>query len=189
MRPQRLWIFGAPGAGTTTLGRALAARMGAPFFDTDDYYWFTDDPLPYRRKRNAQHRLQLLTQDLEGRESFVVAGALLGWGDPLIRRFDAAVYRWLPADVRLTRIQQREAARYGAERIAPGGDLHAVFEKFLRWAEQYDTAPPEKLRSYAAEQQWINTQIHLPLIQSTEDLPPEALAEVVWQRLIAALYR
>lgn len=184
MLVQRLWVFGAPGAGVTTVGQVLAARMGVPFFDTDDYCWFTDDPLPYRRKRNAQHRLRLLTQDLEGREQFVVAGALLGWGEPLVGRFDAVVYRWLPADVRLERIRQREAERYGIERISPGGDLHTVFEKFLSWAKQYDTAPPEKLRSRAAEQQWLQQQ-SLPIIYSTDDLPPQPLAENIWQRLTA----
>ncbi len=162
----------------------LAARMEAPFFDTDDYYWFTDDPLPYRRKRNAQHRLRLLMQDLEGCEQFVAAGALLGWGEPLVGRFDAIVYRWLPADVRLARIRQREAERYGIERISPGGDLHTVFEKFLSWAKQYDTAPPEKLRSRTAEQLWLQRQ-SLPVIYSADDLPPRALAENVWQRLAA----
>lgn len=184
MLVQRLWVFGAPGAGVTTVGQVLAARMGVPFFDTDDYCWFTDDPLPYRRKRNAQHRLRLLTQDLEGREQFVVAGALLGWGEPLVGRFDAVVYRWLPADVRLARIRQREAERYGIERISPGGDLHTVFEKFLSWAKQYDTAPPEKLRSRTAEQQWLQQQ-SLPIIYSTDDLPPQPLAENIWQRLTA----
>ncbi len=184
MQVQRLWVFGAPGAGVTTLGQALAACRSIPFFDTDDYYWFTDDPLPYRRKRNAQHRLRLLTQDLESQEQFVVAGALLGWGEPLVGRFDAIVYRWLPADVRLVRIRQREAERYGIERISPGGDLHTVFEKFLSWAEQYDTAPPEKLRSRAAEHLWLQRQ-SLPVIYSTDDLPPQALAENIWQRLAA----
>jgi hypothetical protein len=161
--------------------------MGVSFFDTDDYHWFTDDPLPYRRKRNAQHRLRLLMQDLAHEEQFVVAGTLLGWGEPLIERFDAIVYRWLPADVRLERIRQREAERYGMERLSPGGDLYAVFEKFLSWAEQYDLAPPEKLRGRAAEQQWLQQQ-SLPVLYSTDDLPPAALAENVWQRL-AALYR
>ncbi|MCS6930224.1 MAG: hypothetical protein NZM43_12115 [Saprospiraceae bacterium] len=184
MHIRRLWIFGAPGAGVTTLGRALAERLNVPFFDTDDYYWFTDDPLPYRRKRNAQHRLQLLAQDLSGRDGFVVAGALLGWGESLLMHFDAAVYRWLPAEVRLARIRQREAARYGPARIAPGGDLSAVFEKFLHWVEQYDTAPPERQRGRMAEISWIERQTTLPILRSEEDLPLAALTEKIWSQLL-----
>ncbi len=178
-RARRVWVFGAPGAGITTLGRALALRMGMPFFDTDDYYWFTDDPLPYRRKRNAQHRLQLLERDLEPCEAYVVAGALLGWGDPLVARFEAVVYRWLPAAVRIGRIQARERARYGVERISPGGDLNGVFEKFLLWAEQYDTAPPERLRSRAAEEHWLASHCPVPVVRLMEDLPVDELVRQI----------
>ena len=33
----RIHILGAFGSGTTTLGRALAARLQYPYFDMDDY--------------------------------------------------------------------------------------------------------------------------------------------------------
>ncbi len=182
-RARRVWIFGAPGAGTTTLGQALATRLGVPFFDTDDYYWFTDDPLPYRRKRNAQHRLQLLEQALEPWEAYVVAGALLGWGDPLVARFEAVVYRWLPPAKRIERIRAREYARYGVERISPGGDLNGVFEKFLLWAEQYDTALPERLRSRAAEEYWLASYCSVPVVRLMEDLPVNELVEQIVEAL------
>jgi len=180
---RRVWVFGAPGAGVTTLGRALAERMGVLFFDTDDYYWFTDDPLPYRRKRNAQHRLQLLARDLADQDAYVVGGALLGWGEPLVQRFDAVVYRWLPAATRITRIRQRETERYGAARLLPGGDLSRVFEKFLLWAETYDTAPADRLRSRAAEEQWLLAHCRVPIIRLTDDLPVALLVEQLLQLL------
>ncbi len=180
---RRVWVFGAPGAGVTTLGRALAEHMGVLFFDTDDYYWFTDDPLPYRRKRNAQHRLQLLVRDLADQSAYVVSGALLGWGEPLVEHFDAVVYRWLPAATRLARIRQREMERYGAARLLLGGDLNKVFEKFLSWAEMYDTAPADRLRSRAAEEQWLSAYCRVPVIRLAEDLPVELLVEQLLQSL------
>jgi adenylate kinase family enzyme len=183
MQGRRVWVFGAPGSGVTTLGKALAARLDVPFYDTDDYYWFTDDPLPYRRKRNAQHRLHLLQADLDARAEYLVAGALLGWGESLVERFDFIVYRWLPANVRLERIRQREVARYGPARLAPGGDLSAVFDKFLSWAEQYDTAPPQRLRSRAAEEAWLAAQEGRPILRLTQDQPVTALVEVVLHAL------
>jgi adenylate kinase family enzyme len=42
----RVLITGASGSGTTTLGRALAARLGFAFLDADDYYWLPSD-LPF----------------------------------------------------------------------------------------------------------------------------------------------
>lgn len=174
----RMLVFGAPGAGVTNLGRALARRLGYTFFDTDDYYWFTDDPLPYRRKRNPEHRLRLLTEDM-GRtgDRFVVSGALLGWGDSLLPRFDAVVYRWLPTPIRLERIRQRETERYGAERLAPGGDLNGVFEKFLSWAAGYDDAPATSLRGRSAETAWLENECRVPVLYLNEDLPVDVLLD------------
>lgn len=164
-------ITGAPGSGVTTLGRALAEHWNCPVFDTDDFYWFTDDALPYRRKRNPQHRLRLLTEALdaaaEGR--VVVSGALLGWGEPLLPRFDAVVYCWLPTELRLGRIRAREAARYGKDRIEPGGDLHPVFEKFLTWAADYDAPHAAgRLRSQAYETAWL-AGLKIPVLHLLED--------------------
>ncbi|MBK9336000.1 MAG: hypothetical protein IPM98_05235 [Lewinellaceae bacterium] len=127
----RIHIFGAPGAGVTTLGRAVAARLGCSCFDTDDYYWFTDDPLPYRRKRNPEHRLRLLTADLDREAAaFVVSGALLGWGEPLLERFDAVVYRRLPTPLRLARIRERETARYGRSGLLQAATCTVFLKNF-----------------------------------------------------------
>ncbi|MEI6408526.1 MAG: AAA family ATPase [Bacteroidota bacterium] len=160
---RRIHILGAPGAGVSTLGRQLAASLNVPVFDTDDYYWFTDDALPYRRKRNPEHRLRLLTSDLDQAESWVLSGALCGWGDALIPRFDAVIYLWAPTDIRLARIAQREAARYGHVRIEPGGDLHTVFEKFCTWAAKYDE-PSENIRSKAQEMAWLG-RLECPVLR------------------------
>ena len=173
----KLHILGAPGSGVTTLGRALAQTLGIPHFDTDDYHWFTDDALPYRRRRNPDHRRQLLSKDLDSHESWVLSGALCGWGDVFIPRFQAVVYCWLPADIRLARIREREIARYGAERLTPGGDLHTVFEKFCSWASAYDEEP-NNLRSRARELEWLE-KLSCPVLLLEEEIPLEELVERV----------
>lgn len=151
-------ILGAPGSGVTTLGRALAKILNIPHFDTDDYHWFTNDALPYRRRRNPEHRRQLMRQDFEAQEQWVLSGALCGWGDVFIPQFDVVVYCWLPPEIRLARIQARELARYGAEPLASGGELHSVFEKFCSWAVAYDE-DSSNIRSRAQELAWLE---HLP---------------------------
>lgn len=171
----KLHILGAPGSGVTTLGRALAQKLGIPHFDTDDYHWFTDDALPYRRRRNPDHRRQLMVKDLDAHEAWVLSGALCGWGDVFIPRFDAVVYCWLPAETRLTRIQQREITRYGANRLAPGGDLNTVFEKFCNWAAAYDE-DSGNIRSRSRELEWLGS-LSCPTLKIEEELPIETLTE------------
>lgn len=168
-------IFGAPGAGSSTLGRLLAAKWGWPHFDTDDYHWFTGDPLPYRRRRNPGHRKALLMQDLAGKTDWILSGALIGWGDVFVERFDAVLYLWAPASVRLPRIARREANRYGPERIAEGGELHGVFVKFCQWAADYDndTAPT---RNRAKDLEWLQ-QMPCPVFSLDASLPETALLE------------
>ncbi len=179
MQPwKHIHILGAPGSGVTTLGKALAERLGFTHFDTDDYYWFTNDALPYRRKRNTEHRRTLLQNDLNQTDKWVLSGALCGWGDTFITDFDLVVYAWLPVETRLERIRQRETDRYGAAQIAPGGDLHVVFEKFMQWAAAYDTADGN-IRSRASELRWLSA-LPCPAIRIEQDISiPEALSIIL----------
>lgn len=170
-------ILGAPGAGVSTLGRALARELDYRFLDTDDFHWFTDDALPYRRRRNPEHRRQLLGEALARDNRWVLSGALCGWGDVFIPQFQAAVHLWLPASVRLARIEERETARYGAERIGPGGDLHFVFEKFCTWAADYDAPEATHLRSKNQEKAWLEA-LSCPVLRLEKEMPVAALAEL-----------
>jgi adenylate kinase family enzyme len=40
----RVHIVGASGSGTTTLGKALAARAGCAHLDTDEFFWMPTEP-------------------------------------------------------------------------------------------------------------------------------------------------
>ncbi len=151
--------------------------MGAAHFDTDDFVWFTTDALPYRRRRNTQHRLTMLTEALENEMAWVLSGSLCGWGDVLIDRFDRVIYLTAQAEVRCERIQQRETLRYGAERIGAGGDLHVVYDKFAQWAADYDT-PSDNVRSAAKELLWLNERITCPVLHlDSTDMSSDLLIE------------
>jgi adenylate kinase family enzyme len=45
-------ILGASGSGATTLGAALAQRLGFTHLDSDDFFWIKTDP-PYVTPRRA----------------------------------------------------------------------------------------------------------------------------------------
>ena len=148
----RIHILGASGSGTTTLGRALAARLQCPHFDTDDYFWLpTDPPFTTQRERTArQHRLM---DDLTAHDAWILSGSLSGWGDVAIPLFELVVSLWVPHDVRIERLHHREHARFG-ERILPGGDMYESSQAFLARAASYDKGGLD-IRSRRLHEEWL----------------------------------
>jgi adenylate kinase family enzyme len=151
---QRVHILGASGSGTTTLGRALAARLQSPHFDTDDYLWLpTDPPFTQQQERTAcQH---LLMDSLTAHAAWVLSGSLCGWGDVAIPLFELVVFLWLPPEIRMERLRQREYERYGA-RIMPDGDIYESSQAFLAWAAAYDDGDVD-IRSGRLHDEWLGT--------------------------------
>jgi adenylate kinase family enzyme len=137
----RILVTGASGAGTTTLGRALAAGMDCAFFDADDYYWMPTDP-PFQDKRDYAGRLQSLLRDL-GQSPAVIAGSIMNWGTELEESLSLVVFLTVPAAVRVARLKERELRRFG--RVAPA---------FLEWAAQYDEGRLDG-RSLQRHERWL----------------------------------
>ncbi len=150
--PFRLLVTGASGAGSTSLGRALADRLSIPHGDSDDYFWLPTVP-PYQDPRPAAERLSLMESVFLPRDSWVLSGSLMGWGEPVMPRVDAVVFLTLGARERLARLESREAGRYG-EAIAPGGPLAQAHREFLEWAQGYDD-PDFDGRSLASQTRWL----------------------------------
>jgi adenylate kinase family enzyme len=134
----RIHILGASGSGTSTLGAALARRLGVPHTDSDSLYWLPTDP-PYTTPRPSEERQALLRRTLPTDASWVFSGATTKWAAPLESYFDLVVFLLLDPQVRMARLRRREAARWGA-RILPSGDMAAINAAFIAWAAAYDTA-------------------------------------------------
>jgi adenylate kinase family enzyme len=150
----RIHILGASGSGTTTLGRALAARLQYPHFDTDDYFWLPIDP-PHTHQRERTERQQLLMGDLTAQDAWVISGSLCGWDDVAIPLFELVVFLSIPSEVRMARLHRREQARFG-ERILPGGDMYETSQAFLAWAASYDEGGLD-IRSRQLHEEWLGT--------------------------------
>jgi adenylate kinase family enzyme len=175
--PTRIHVFGASGSGTTTLGHHLAQRLHVPFLDADRYYWLDTDP-PFTTKREPSERVELIERDVHGLPSWVLAGSLCSWGDPLIEHFTLVVFLSLDHDTRMQRLRQRESRRYG-ERIEPGGEMHDAHRAFMDWAQQYDTAEAP-IRSLDLHERWMR-RLDCPILRldssrPTNDLGSEVLA-------------
>ncbi len=149
----RVHIVGASGSGTTTLGRALATRLGCPHLDTDDFFWLPSDP-PFQHVRERAERQALLGAALERSPGWVLSGSLCGWGDLFIPLFERVVFLWLAPDIRLARLRERERVRQGAA-IAPGGPRHEAYERFMTWAAGYDDGLDIPERCRRLHEQWL----------------------------------
>ena len=69
--------------------------------------------------------------------------------------FELVVFLWVPPDIRLARLRERERARYGAAAIAPGGARHAAYETFMAWAAGYDDGLDVPERCRRLHEQWL----------------------------------
>jgi hypothetical protein len=128
--------------------------MSVPHADADDYFWVPTSP-PYVTKRSADERLRLMREVFLPRESWVLSGAVSGWGDALVPLFDAVVFLTLDPRERLARLRRREELRYG-EDIGPGGVLESAHREFLTWARGYDD-PEFDGRSLYRQRRWVAT--------------------------------
>lgn len=144
-------IFGASGAGTSTLGKKICTELGYKFIDTDDYFWLPTNP-KFTAKRPVEERLDMMMRDIERADNAVISGSLVDWGDVLIPLFTLAIRLETAADIRIDRLRKRESERFGA-RIKPGGDMYKQHQEFIAWAQLYDTGGLN-MRSKAKHDEW-----------------------------------
>jgi adenylate kinase family enzyme len=148
----KIHILGAAGAGTSTLGRALAERLNVAYFDADDFYWQQTE-VPFSAARPKDERIRQLQEQTAGLEGWVLSGSLCGWGDPMIAQFTHVVFLRLHPQVRLQRLRMREVQRYGDE-ILEGGSRYDNSVAFLAWAARYDDGN-HSLRSLRRHETWL----------------------------------
>jgi adenylate kinase family enzyme len=173
MRVQRsrLHIAGASGSGTTTLARAVASAWSAPHAEVDDYFWLPTDP-PYTHKRPEADRVALMRQVFLPRESWVLSGSLVGWGDDVLAACDAVVFVTLEPTERLRRLEAREQVRRG-------GQPHDqdAWAAFISWAAGYDD-PTFDGRSRVMHEQWLAT-LTCPVLRVDSARPVDELRDQV----------
>lgn len=129
-------IMGAACAGSTTLGNALAEKLAIPYFDTDHFFW-EQSQVPYTVRRDAVMRNQMLTESVLASPSFIVGGSLVNWGVEWQNMFDLVVFLYVPTEIRLERLVERELDRYGDVIFTdPQRNFH--FKAFCEWASKYD---------------------------------------------------
>ena len=142
MGAKRIHTVGGSGSGTSTLGHELGSALSYRWLDADDFFWEPTDP-PYTTKRAKPERLALLSAAIAD-DGWVLSGSVAQWHDDIENSFDAVIFLFVPPDIRLQRLRDRETARAD----------DPVFVAFMEWAARYDTAGLE-MRSLALHEKWL----------------------------------
>ena len=168
----KIHIFGASGSGTSTLGKSLANELGYAHLDTDDYLWKTK----FTVIREVNDRKKILKEDLLKYEESILSGALCGWGDSFKSHFDLVIFLWIPQNIRLERLHQREFQRYGKEILA-GGNKHEQYKNFIEWASLYDNAGME-VRSKTLHEHWME-HLTCPVLRIEGNFTKQERVEII----------
>ena len=156
-------ICGLNGAGKSTMGRALASRLGYEFIDSEDLYFPKEDPAyEYAAPRSKEEAVRILESNIRDNSQFVVAAVKGDYGDKLISALDAAVLVDVPREIRIRRVKERSFRKFGG-RIYPGGDL---YEKEHRWFSIVESRPDDDVT------RWLET-VKCPVIRVDGTLPAE----------------
>ncbi len=175
----RIHIFGASGAGTSTLGTHLSEKLRVPLFDSDNYYWKKTDP-PFVEKNPIPERHRLMLADMKGLDAWVLSGAMDSWSEPFVPLFDLVTFLYVPAEVRIDRLKKRELQRHG-NRILPEGDMHQAHLDFIEWARQYDEGFLAG-RNIKRHEEWMKS-LRCPVLKIEGDVTLENSISLVLQRI------
>jgi adenylate kinase family enzyme len=165
----KIHIMGAAGSGVTTLGKSLSARLQIPYFDSDAYFWIQTDP-PFTTRRSPEERNRMALADLRRQDSWIFGGSVINWGDEWSRLFDVVVFLYLPREIRIARLQQREMERYGA-----------INKEFIDWAAGYDDDTASG-RTLSAHRKWIK-QLPCQFMELNGDLTVELRVAAILGRM------
>ena len=124
-------VCGLNGVGKSTLGKALAKKMGYYFIDDEDLHFPGTDPLhTYASPRTRGEAEKLLLSEIATHENFIFASVKGDYGKAVLTSIHYAVLIDVPRDIRIQRVKERSYQRFGS-RMLPGGDLYEQEERFF----------------------------------------------------------
>ncbi len=168
-------ICGLNGVGKSTLGRALAEKMGYTFMDIEDVYFPKDDPhYLYAHPRTQQEVEDILAQTFRQDKTFVLAYVRAHVRQEILDHIRCAVYLTVPREVRLERVYQRSFQKFG-DRMLPGGDLHEQEMAFLELV---------KARDESLVEDWLRT-LSCPILRLDGTQPVQENVQLLSQQLQA----
>lgn len=174
MQKIQMLITGGPGSGASTLGKALASRLGLACFDSDDFFHKPSDP-PFVEQYSKDERNQRIIDVVQSHDAWILSGSVCSW-ELSDLSFTHAVLLNVGAALRLNRLLRRERQRFG-DRIDPGGDMHEENTGFMKWAASYETGELAG-RSLPMERGFIDKYC-AALLEIKEERPVDDLVDVI----------
>lgn len=176
----KIHIMGASCAGSTTLGNALSRKWGIPYFDTDDFFWERTQ-VPYTVRRDAPTRSGMLLEAVSRVDDWIVGGSLISWGEQWLSAFDLVVFLYVPQEVRMERLVQRELERYG-DIIYTDPERSHLFRKFYDWASKYDDRDFTG-RNVGVHEEWLS-KLSCPVVEIRGDTTVAERVEAIDRAII-----
>jgi len=99
----------------------------------------------------------LFNRNAKRPSDFHVFFPTVSWGESVEHSIDRIILLWIPPEIRLQRLRQREIQRHGK-----------VDEEFIAWAGRYDTGDLS-VRSRALHKKWMAT-MRCPILRLEGDL-------------------
>ena len=161
-------IMGLNGSGKSTICRELAELLNYKSIDVEDYY-FLDSDIPYTKSRNRQEVSQLMFNDISFYNNYVLASVGCNWDFEIVSTYRLAVLLYAPLQVRLERIRQREAIRFG-DRVLDGGDM---YESQKRFHDMVSSRSPEDIKQQAYS-------LTCPILEINALLPVKEIIRLIY---------
>lgn len=127
-------MCGLNGCGKSTLGRALAQKIGFHFIDNEELF-FTRNAAdePYQNPRSRAEVEKILMEEVRKHGDFVLAAVRGDYGKEILPLYRYAVLMEMPKEIRMERIRNRSFQKFGS-RMRAGGELYEQEEAFFRTA-------------------------------------------------------
>ena len=175
----KLHIIGDPGSCVTALGQALSGLLHYPYFDCNDYFWEKSNP-PFTVRRDTKLRNYILFSNLMRYEHWILGGSMFNWG--WTPRFDLVVFLWIPTEIRMERLHEREYQRYG-DVIFTNPAINKPYTDFIEWERGYDLGGvTNSNRTLAAHENWMKT-LTCPILEIRGDTNVEKRIALIREKI------
>ena len=130
-----IMVCGLNGSGKSTIGKALADKLGFHFIDNEQLFFsrFSNDE-PYINPRSHDEAINILMNEVHANPNFVFAAVKGDYGREIVPLYTHIVLIEVPKNIRMQRIRNRSYSKFG-ERMMAGGDLYEQEEQFFNFVE------------------------------------------------------